>query len=51
MFYCESCSKKNEWPYDFWMSQSRGPCECCDKTAVCVDVPSSTLPEPKRKRR
>lgn len=48
MFYCEKCAKKNEWPYEFYMSQSRGPCEMCDKVSVCVDVPSSALPQKKR---
>jgi hypothetical protein len=48
MFYCQPCAKKNEWPYEFYMRQSSGPCECCDKHAMCVDVPSRALPEPKR---
>lgn len=43
MFYCEPCAKKNNWPYEFYMMQSRGPCECCDKVSVCVDVPSGSL--------
>lgn len=48
MFYCEACAKKSKWPYEFWMGQSHGPCEICGKTSVCVDVPSSALPVPKR---
>lgn len=45
MFYCEPCAAKNKWPYEFYMMQSRGPCEVCRKVATCVDAPSSALPE------
>lgn len=48
MFYCEKCATKNAWPYEFYMGQSRGPCECCNKVAACVDVPSRALPAVKR---
>lgn len=44
MFYCEACAKKNGYPFEFYLPQSRGPCELCKKTATCVDVPSSRLP-------
>ncbi len=43
MFYCEPCAKKNGWPYPIWSIPSRGPCEVCGKTAVCVDVHHSAL--------
>lgn len=51
MFYCEKCADKNEWPYEFYMPISVGPCECCGKTRACTDVPSGSLPEPKKERR
>ena len=47
MFYCEECANKNEWPYEFWMLPSYGPCEMCHKTRVCVDVPCKNLPDKK----
>jgi hypothetical protein len=49
MFYCEECRVRNEWPHAF--GQSYGMCEMCDKTALCWDRPSSSLPKPKPKRR
>ena len=48
MFYYYTCAKKNNWPSGFPHPQSRGPCEVCDKTSVCTDVPSRALPEPKK---
>jgi hypothetical protein len=50
MFYCDACATKNGWPDDFWRGQSRGPCEVCGKVAACYDVPSSALPNPKRRQ-
>lgn len=44
MFYCEQCAKKNSWPHEFYMLQSKGPCEVCEKVSACVDVPSYQLP-------
>lgn len=49
MFYCEACAKKYNWPAEFWMHRSYGPCEMCKKTAACFDVPSSALPTVKEK--
>jgi hypothetical protein len=49
MFYCEPCAKKNDWPHEFYLPMSRGPCEVCGKTATCVDVPSARLPVSKGK--
>ena len=49
MFYCERCRKRNDWPESF--SGSRGPCECCGKTADCYDVHSSLLPLSKSRKR
>lgn len=43
MFYCDSCAQKNKWPTDFFLPRSRGPCEVCEKVAVCNDVPSERL--------
>jgi hypothetical protein len=44
MFYCESCAKKNGWPWDWYLSPaSRGPCEVCGKVSVCADVHHSFL--------
>lgn len=48
MFYCESCAKKNSWPFDWYLAASRGPCEVCHKTAVCADVHHSLLPVPEK---
>lgn len=45
MFYCEPCAAAAEWPTDFWLSRSMGPCEVCGTAAVCFDVSSSRLPE------
>ena len=50
MFYCEPCASKNQWPFFYGMPTSRGPCECCGKTASCADVPSSALPAPKPRK-
>ena len=47
MFYCDACMRKNEWPAGF--SKSAGPCEVCDKWAVCNDTPSGWLSVGKRK--
>ena len=46
MFYCNKCGKKNGWPTDT-LTKSEGPCEICNESAVCNDVPSSQLPYPK----
>ena len=48
MFYCDPCAKKNEWQEGFM--KSRGPCEICGRVALCNDVPSSALPDPKTKK-
>lgn len=47
MFYCEWCAQKNKWPYQYGMEMSKGPCEDCGKTRICVDFPSDCLPNPK----
>jgi hypothetical protein len=44
MFYCEKCAKKNNWPTDFYLSQSYGICEICKEKATCFDVPLAHLP-------
>lgn len=44
MFYCEACRVKWRWPEGF--SRSYGPCEMCDSTGPCHDVPSRFLPDP-----
>ena len=51
MFYCEKCSIKKDWPFWDWMFKSRGPCEICGITKICVDVKSSDLPLPKGGKR
>jgi hypothetical protein len=48
MFYCEPCRIEREWPES--VLQSRGPCECCGKQAICWDRPSSSLPLPNFKK-
>jgi hypothetical protein len=45
MFFCEECRVERGWPESF--SQSQGPCELCKKHAVCHNVPSRALPDPK----
>lgn len=50
MFYCEECAKKRGYPFDGVIHQSVGPCELCSRAKVCVDVPSSSLPERKPTR-
>lgn len=47
MFYCDPCAKKYEWPETLTISY--GPCEMCDKTAACNEMPSRLLPEPRRR--
>lgn len=49
MFYCQPCATENEWPDDFYLPKSYGPCEMCGKGASCFDVPSSHLPPAKPK--
>lgn len=46
MFYCEPCRAENNWPDS--ISRSSGKCECCGKSAICWDRPSSSLPPAKR---
>jgi hypothetical protein len=46
MFYCNPCGTENGWPINTPV-QSNGPCELCRKHALCNDVPSSRLPDPK----
>ena len=36
-FYCEPCCDLMT-PPPWSLSFSRGPCECCGKTRVCLDV-------------
>lgn len=43
MFYCNPCGTQKGWPTDTLM-QSHGPCEICETTAICNDVPSQELP-------
>lgn len=43
MFYCNDCAKENGYPET--ITKSQGPCECCDKIALCNDMPSSKLPK------
>jgi len=43
MFYCEKCRVKNKWPLSPGF-RSFGPCEVCQKTLPCYDVPSGALP-------
>jgi hypothetical protein len=42
MFYCEKCRKKKNWPSSFF--KSLGPCEICNKTAICYNMESGDLP-------
>jgi len=44
MFYCKECQKERNWPES--MLISFGPCEICNKTGECYDVPSKYLPMP-----
>ena len=44
MFYCDDCGRKNGWPTEFYLVRSIGPCEVCEETHACYDVPSSHLP-------
>lgn len=48
MFFCRPCAIKEEWPDS--LSTSYGKCEVCGKSAVCYDVASKYLPEPKPKK-
>ena len=41
MFFCEECRIERGWPDS--ISRSRGPCEVCQKHAVCHNVPSHAL--------
>lgn len=51
MFYCQKCGERNRWPVnDPYIMRSAGPCECCGKSALCYDVPSSALPIPSPRR-
>lgn len=43
MFYCDECAQARGWPKS--LAKSRGPCEICEKTAVCNDLKSSELAE------
>lgn len=47
MFFCEDCRADRDWPGSSF--KSHGRCECCNKTAVCHDVPSTALPIPGEK--
>lgn len=44
MFYCDDCAKKYGYPPTAFKSE--GPCESCDKVAICNDQPSKRLPLP-----
>lgn len=44
MYYCPECAKQKGWPES--MSRSKGPCEVCQRVAVCYDTPSRYLPLP-----
>lgn len=46
MFYCDPCAKKHWYPES--IGKSCGPCELCGKDALCNEVPSSRLPEPRK---
>jgi hypothetical protein len=37
MFLCDPCHKKGDCPWDLVELLSRGRCENCGETAVCVD--------------
>lgn len=41
MYYCDECRKENNWPEGF--IKSHGPCEVCDKFALCSDIPAKDL--------
>lgn len=42
MFYCEECQKITLWPKS--LSRSLGPCEMCDKQALCYETQTMQLP-------
>lgn len=42
MFYCDKCGWVKGWPIKQVMS-SFGPCEICEETVVCNDIPSGFL--------
>lgn len=42
MFYCDKCAEEMRWPKSIF--KSFGPCEMCDKVAVCNDISSKHLP-------
>ena len=44
MFYCPECARKKNWPES--LSRSHGPCELCNRTTLCFDMPSRLLPLP-----
>ena len=43
MFYCAECAENKGWPFEWWYSQSHGPCEVCSYVKDCVDVSCSHL--------
>lgn len=49
MFYCVKCKDINEWTGS--LSYSYGVCEICGDKKMCIDRPSSSLPDPKHIKR
>lgn len=43
MFYCDSCAIKNGW--NMTLFKSMGPCEVCNETKACSDLPCKKLTE------
>lgn len=43
MYYCTDCAVEHGWPTVFFLPRSLGPCEVCDRIAVCHDVPTTWL--------
>lgn len=44
MFYCDACGAARNWPNNVG-GRSYGPCEICKTPTLCMDVPSSQLPD------
>jgi hypothetical protein len=42
VFFCRDCAEKRGWSGLFYPF-SYGPCEVCDKTRGCAEIPSAVL--------
>lgn len=47
MFYCDRCAHRRGWRRTIF--RSTGPCELCQRTQDCSDMPSKFLPLPDKR--